>query len=145
MKTLITLLLAAGLASNASAQAPTGSDYMAWSMPTFVLSEVVVDASGIPMHLTPHGLLATSAALTVLGIYEEGDGFSWLLERPSDGARFSVRASGNLAAGIALAPMGVVFLTVNSFGAVLSVGDRVAGFIPNESGKQLLHHERVSD
>ncbi|MGM9482491.1 hypothetical protein ACS5PN_14970 [Roseateles sp. NT4] len=143
MKTLSALVLAA-LTSAASAQAPTGSDYMAWSLPTFVLSATIIDASGVPMQLTPQGLLATSTVLTVLGIYEEGHGFSWLLERPADGARFSVRMSGRLAEGTALAPMGVVFLTACSAGGLLSVGERVVGFIPNASGKALLHHERIS-
>ncbi|HEY8879857.1 MAG TPA: hypothetical protein VIN03_19970 [Roseateles sp.] len=144
MKILPAIVLAT-LASTASAQAPTGSDYMAWSLPSLVLSAAVVDASGAPVQLTPQGLLATSAALTVLGIYEEGQGFSWLLERPTDGARFSVRTSRRLAEGIALAPMGVVFLTACSTGAVLSVGERVVGVIPHASGKALLHDERVSD
>lgn len=144
MKILPALVLAA-LTSAASAQAPKASDYMAWSLPTFVLSAAVVDASGVPLQLTPQGLLATSTVLTVLAIHEEGQGFSWLLERPADGARFSVHLSGRLTEGISLAPMGVVFLTACSAGGLLSVGERVVGFIPNASGKALLHDERVGD
>ncbi len=144
MKLLPALLLATSLASTASAQAPKSSDYMAWSLPTLVSSAAVVDASGMPLHLTPQALLATSTVLTVMSIHEEGDGFSWLLERPTDGARFSVRVSGRLAEGLAIAPMGVVFLTAVSTGAVLSAGERVVGFIPNDAGRALLHHERAS-
>ena len=144
MKILPALLLAT-LTSAASAQAPKSSDYLAWSLPTAVLSAAVIDASGVPLQLTPQALLATSAALTVLGIYEEGNGFSWLLERPADGARFSVRVSGRLAEGIALAPMGVMFLTACGAGGLLSVEERVVGFIPNASGKALLRDERISD
>lgn len=145
MKTLTTLLLAAGVASTATAAMPQASDYVSVALPTLVLSGAVVDASGMPMNLTPHALLATSAVLSVLAVYDEGDGFSWLLERPADGARFSVRMADRLADGVSIAPGAVVCISLSSAGALLSAAGRVVGFVPNAAGKKLLHHERVSD
>lgn len=145
MKPLPALILAMSLATTAGAKEPTASDYVAVSLPTAVLSTALLDASGVPTRTTPQALLSTGVALSMFAVYEEGDGFSWLLERPSDGARFSVHVSGRLLDGVMLAPGNVVTITELSAGALLSTAGRVLALIPNESGKALLHHERVSD
>ncbi|PTT77624.1 hypothetical protein DBR42_24830 [Pelomonas sp. HMWF004] len=144
MKPLLALTLAMSLASTTQAEAPTASDYAALSLPTAVLSAAMADATGLSAHTTPQAWLSTGAVLSLLAVHEEKGGFSWLLERPADGARFSMRIAGRLLDGVVLAPGAVVCITVASTGALLTTAGRLLAFIPNEAGKALLHHERVS-
>ncbi len=144
MKPLLALTLALSLATTAQAQSPNTADSVASTLPTAMLSAALLNAGGVSTRLTPQLLLAEGAVLSVIGVYEEGDGFSWLLERPSDGARFSVRIAGRLLDGVLIAPGAVVCVTAMSTGALLSAAGRALAFIPNESGKALFHHERIS-
>ncbi len=67
-----------------------------------------------------------------------------VLERASDGARVSVQVSGEALQGTALALGSVVASTAVASGVILSAAGAAIAFIPNELGKALLHHERLS-
>lgn len=105
--------------------------------------------SGLPVAVSAVGGLALSGlvagtALVVVSIEAVGDSTVWVLERASDGARISLRFTGRaLAAGFILSGTAVVASAVGA-GTVLSVAGKAVAFVPNEVGKALLHHEKVS-
>ena len=72
------------------------------------------------------------------------EGTVWVLERASDGARFSVTLSAAAVGGVSVAAGTAVAVTVISAGWVLSTAGKAIAFIPNEIGKALLYNERVS-
>jgi hypothetical protein len=84
------------------------------------------------------------AAVAAPVLLSSAQGTVFVLERAADGARASVEIAGRAAAGSALAVGTVVTVSVISAGVLLSAGGEVIAFIPNEVGRALLHHERVS-
>lgn len=90
------------------------------------------------------GVLAAGSALVVVSITVVAEGTVWVLERVSDGVRFSVRVTGQAvgAASVAVGTACVVTATVG--GQILSAAGRVIAFIPNEIGRALLHNERLT-
>lgn len=92
----------------------------------------------------PVGFLAVGGQFAVAGIEASGTGTVWVLERTSDGARASLAVAGE-AAGAASVGVGTALTaTAIASGWVLSTAGQVVAFIPNEVGRALLHHERVS-
>jgi len=90
-------------------------------------------------------LLSTAGTLLVVkGVQASAQGTVFVLERAVDGAQASVEVAGRAATGSALAVGTVVTVVVISAGVLLSAGGEVIAFIPNEVGRALLHHERVS-
>jgi hypothetical protein len=67
-----------------------------------------------------------------------------VLERASDGARATLRFSGHVAQGAALFAGTAVAVTAITSGYVLSAAGQALAFIPNELGRALLHHERIT-
>lgn len=92
----------------------------------------------------PVGMLVAGSVLTVAAVETAADATVWVLERASDGARASVRLSGQMA-GVASVTAGTV-ITASAFsaGVVLSAAGKVVAYLPNEIGKALLHNERVT-
>lgn len=88
----------------------------------------------------PSMLLAGGVALTVVAVEASAAGTVWVLERASDGARFSLQLAGGavVAVGTGLA---VVAL---STGWVLSEAGRALCFVPNEIGASLRYNEQVT-
>jgi hypothetical protein len=92
----------------------------------------------------PVGLLSAGAVFTVVAVEAASGATVWVLERASDGARASVRVSGQVSGGVSVAAgTGVVALACSA-GWVLSVAGQAIAFIPNEFGKALLYNERVT-
>ena len=85
----------------------------------------------------PAVLLSGTAVLTAKGS-------EWVLERASDGARLSLQLSGDLAQGAVVASGAAVVVTAVAAGWVLSSAGRVLCFVPNDTGRRLTHHERVT-
>lgn len=85
-----------------------------------------------------------AVALTVISITAVGQGTVWVLERASDGARFSLTLSGAAVVGTSVAAGAAVTSVALSTGWVLSAAGRAIAFIPNEIGKALLYNERVT-
>jgi len=88
----------------------------------------------------PSVLLSGVATLTVVSVEAGAQGSVWVLERGSDGARIVLR----LAGGASVVAGTAVVVTAVSAGAVLSVAGQAIAFVPNEVGKALMHHERVT-
>lgn len=94
--------------------------------------------------VAPVALLSAGAALTVVAVEAASDVTVWVLERASDGARASITVSGQVAGGVSVVAGTAVMVTAFSAGWVLSAAGQAICFIPNEVGKALLYHERVT-
>jgi hypothetical protein len=92
----------------------------------------------------PVALLSAGGALTVVAVTALSEGTVWVLERASDGARFSVTLSAAAAGGLSVAAGTAVVVVAGSTGWVLSAAGKAIAFIPNEIGKALLYNERVT-
>jgi len=88
----------------------------------------------------PSVLLSGVATLTVVSVEAGAQGSVWVLERSGDGARIVLRLAGGASVLVGTA----VVVTAVSAGAVLSVAGQAIAFVPNEVGKALMHHERVT-
>ena len=107
------------------------------------VSEASLELSALPVAIyvvAPVAVLSGAAALTVVSVTAVADGTVWVLERASDGARISVRFTGN----VVVASGTVCALTVIASGTVISAAGRAIAFVPNEIGKSLLYNERVT-
>ncbi len=133
--------LALGLLATVPAQARNdASAYSALStLPLASVAAVGGAAVAAPVLLSTAGTL-----LVVKGVQASAQGTVFVLERAADGAQASVEMAGRAATGSALAVGTVVTVSVIGAGVLLSAGGEVIAFIPNEVGRALLHHERVS-
>jgi len=110
------------------------------------LSEASV-LSGLPIAVSvaaPVMLLSAGAMLTVVAVEASAAGTVCVLERASDGARASIKLSGQLAGGVSMVAGTTVLVTAMSTGYLLSAAGAAVAFIPNEIGKALLYNERVT-
>ena len=112
------------------------------------LSALPVAVSVTAPVTAPVAIVSAGAALTVVAVETLSGATVWVLERASDGARASVRLSGQAAYAASVAAGSVVVVTALSTGWVLSgaaeAGSRALAFIPNEIGAALLYNERVT-
>lgn len=92
----------------------------------------------------PALLLGSAGAMTVVAVEKASDATVWVFERASDGARTSVRFAGQAAGGLSLAVGTTVAVSTTSTGWVLHQAGRALAFVPNEVGRALLHHERIT-
>ncbi len=91
----------------------------------------------------PVVLVAGVSTLTVVTVTVLAEGTVWVLQRASDGARFSVKLSANALGAASVAAGTVLTVTAVSAGWVLSAAGEVIAMVPNALGQALLHHERV--
>jgi hypothetical protein len=99
--------------------------------------------SALPVALSvavPVGLMASGAVLTVVAVEAASGATVWVLERASDGARFSL----TLSHGASVAAGGTLVVSAVAAGWVLSAAGEAVCFIPNELGRALLHDERIT-
>ncbi len=92
----------------------------------------------------PVAVLSAGAMLTVVAVEASAQGTVWILERASDGARISIRFTGQVLKGAARAAGTAVTASVIATGTVLSIAGEAICFIPNEIGASLLYNEKVS-
>lgn len=144
MKPLLALLTLALALTSARAHTGPSQASAALSLAPVALSVGAVSASGVALSAAPAALLSAGVTLTVVSVEVIGGATVWVLERASDGARISLRTSGQLAKGVVVATGAAVTVGVIASGTVLSVAGEVIAFIPNEIGKALLHNEQVS-
>ena len=137
---LAALTLSLALATAAQAQ----SELSMISAAPVVLSITAVSATGAAISIAPAALLSAGTALLVVSVEVVGGATVWVLERASDGARISLRTSGQLAKGVVVSAGTAVAVSVIGAGVVLSAAGEVIAFIPNEIGKALLHNEQVT-
>ncbi len=132
-KILLAAAVALALVGTARAHSNAASEISALSMLPIAVSVAL-----------PAGFILSGAAFTVVAVSAVAEGTVWMLERASDGARFSVTLS---AMGVGAVSVGVgatVQTVACSTGWVLSAAGKAIAFIPNEIGKALLHNERVT-
>jgi hypothetical protein len=92
----------------------------------------------------PVMLLAAGASLTLVAVEASATGTVWVLERASDGARATLRFSGQVAGGVSTGIGAAILVTAVSTGWVLSAAGEAIAFIPNQIGAALLHNERLT-
>ena len=89
-------------------------------------------------------VLSAGATLAIVSVETTARGTVWVLERASDGARFSVRFTGQVVGGVStVVGTSVTVLAIGS-GVVLSAAGQSLAFIPNEIGKALLYNEQIT-
>lgn len=139
-------MLAAVLCAGLPAQARPGLSEasIAVSVAPVALSVGVIGAGGMVLSAVPVAVLSAGTALVIVSVEVIGGATVWVLERVSDGARFSVKTAGGLSEGARASAGAAVTVSVIGAGTLLSAAGEVIAFIPNEIGKALLHHERVS-
>lgn len=92
----------------------------------------------------PVMILSGGVLLSVVAVEASANGTIWIVERASDGARASLRFSGQLAQSSLLAVGGVITVTALSTGYVLSAAGQAIAFVPNAIGRALTHHEPIT-
>ena len=92
----------------------------------------------------PMTVLSVGAFYTLKAVELSADGTVWVLERSSDGARFSLALAGGAAAGVSLAAGTTVTALACSAGWVLHVAGKAVAIVPNAVGQTLMHNERVT-
>ena len=129
------ILIAAMLAAACSASQAEG-DSQALSKGASDLSAVVVTGSV----LTVSG----AGALVVESVDVVGERVVVVRTAAGDGSKAAVQFSGKALEGVSVAAGTAVSVVAMSAGHALVVSGQVIAFIPNEAGKALLHHSRVS-
>lgn len=111
------------------------------------LSSDLSAASAVPVAVSiaaPSMVLAAGAQLVVLSVQATARGSVWVLERVSDGVRFSVEVVGEslvaVGTGVTVLVMGTGWL----LSTAAEGGSRALCFVPNEVGHALLHNEQVT-
>lgn len=128
---LIAALLAAACASS---QAADGSQ--ALSKGVGGLSGVVVAGSVLTVF--------AGGSLVVESVEVIDEGVVVVLKAVGDGSKATVQFSGKALEGVSVVAGTAVSAVAMSAGHALVVSGKVIAFIPNELGKALLHHSRVS-
>lgn len=140
MATQVKKLVVAALASLALAGGGTAQAHRDAASEASTLSGLSIAVSVV----APAGLMISGAAFTVVAINAVAEGTVWVLERASDGARFSVTLSAQGVGAASLAVGAAVTVVACSTGWVLSAAGKAIAFIPNELGRALLYNERVT-
>ena len=129
-----TALLAFALAA-APAHADDGSNASTASAMSAEGSGMVVDGSLMA--------IAGSGTVVVKSVEASAESVIFVVEGSAKGASATVRLMGRAAREASLAAGQVLQATTVSAGVLLIASGKVLAFIPNESGKALLHHSRV--
>ncbi len=144
-------LLLAGVASPAQAQSELSVGVSALPAASVVgaasagaASAGAASAAGAALVALPVALSVGGAVLVVKAVEVSARGTVYLLERVSDGARCSVEVAGRAASDVAASVGTSVVVSVLGAGVLLSAAGEALAFIPNELGRALLHHERLS-
>ena len=92
----------------------------------------------------PVVLVAGVGSIVVMGVQASADGVVWFVENVADGVKGSIRFAADAVSASAMAVGTVVVVTVVATGVLLSTAGHVIAFIPNEIGRSLSYHQRVS-
>ena len=105
---------------------------------SFAISEGSAEVVGGTVSVAAFG-----ASLVVDSIIKAGDASVVVLKDASGTVKVSLRVSGAALAKAALVVGSAVSIVAMSTGHLLVASGKAVAFIPNEIGKQLLHHSRV--
>lgn len=100
-------------------------------------------AAGAVMAI-PAMLLVSGGVVILRAVDVSARSTVYVLEHASDGTRVSVEVVGASAVGASVVAGAQVITTVIATGVVLSVAGEVIAFLPNETGRALLHNERLT-
>lgn len=100
-------------------------------------------AAGAVMAI-PAMLLVSGGVVILRAVEVSARSTVYVLEQASDGTRVSVEVVGVSAVGASVVAGAPVTLSVIATGVVLSVAGEVIAFLPNETGRTLLHNERLT-
>lgn len=141
MKTVLSLVLACTLCTvNGYASARDAANYNRHNSNASEMSafgSIVVVAGTM-------SLLAESATAVVESVEKVGESFVVVLKGATGASRVTLRMSGKAVTGASLAAGTAVSVVTMASGYALVAAGAVIAFIPNEAGKALLHHSRVS-
>lgn len=131
-----TALLALALAAAPGHAADNASDASTASGLSTDGAAMVIDGS----------LLAAtgSGVVVVKSVEASAEALVFVVEGAANGVSATVRLSGRVAREASLATGQMLQVTAVSTGVMLVALGKVLAFIPNEAGKALLHHSRVS-
>ena len=113
------------------------------ALPIASIAIVGSAASATAMAL-PLALASAGSALVIKSVTLSARGTICLLERVSDGVQLSVEIAARGIERAALVVGRTVQVVVLSAGVVLSVAGEAIAFVPNEIGRTLMHHERLT-
>ena len=133
----IVLMLMLSLACGAGAAEQQGSTDLSNA------SELVAEGSATVV-VGSLSAVAASGTVVVASVEAAGDASVVVLAGASDAAQATVRLSGRAAREASLVAGASVSVVATSTGCLLIASGKVLAFIPNEIGKALLHHSRVS-
>jgi hypothetical protein len=135
MKTILCLVLACTLC-NATAREPTRG-YNSNASEMSALGSIVVVGGAMSM-------LEGSGTAVVESVEKVGESTVVVLKGAVEGSRVTLKMSGKVVTGASLAAGTAVSVVTMASGYALVVAGAVIAFIPNQAGKALLHHSRVS-
>lgn len=135
MKPLLCLVLACTLC-NATAREPTRG-YNSNASEMSALGSVIVVGGTM-------SLLADSGTAVVESVENAGESTLVVIKGATDASRVTLRMSGKVVTGASLAAGTAVSVVTMASGYALVVAGKVIAFLPNQAGKALLHHSRVS-
>ena len=141
MKRLLALLSSTVLTASLACAAPVHAAPHSGSNLSNA-SEALSAAAGIVV-LGSMSAVAASGYVVIASVETVAEGVVVVLKGASTGVEASVQLSGTAAAGLSDAAGKAVTVTATSTGHMLVMSGRVLAFIPNETGKSLLHHSRV--
>lgn len=135
MKSLLCLVLACTLC-NAAAREPTRG-YNSNASEMSALGSVIVVGGTM-------SLLADSGTAVVESVENAGESTLVVIKGATEASRVTLKMSGKVVTGASLAAGTAVSVVTMASGHALVVAGKVIAFLPNEAGKALLHHSRVS-
>ncbi len=142
MKRLLALLSSTVLSTSLACATPVQAVHHHSGSHLSHASEALSAAAGIVV-LGSMSAVAASGYVVIASVETVAEGVVVVLKGASAGAEASVQLSGAAAAGLSDAAGKAVAVTATSTGHMLVMSGRVLAFIPNETGKSLLHHSRV--
>jgi hypothetical protein len=131
---VLMLLMSLGCAAHAEQQGSTDMSNA---------SGLVADSSATVVYGSLSAV-AASGLVVVESVEAAGNASVVVLAGASDAAKATVRLSGRAAREASLVAGTSVNVVATSTGCLLVASGKVLAFIPNEIGKALLHHSRVS-
>ena len=133
----IVLILLLSLACGARAEGQQGSTDLSNA------SGLVAEGSATVVNGSLSAI-AASGTVVVESVEAGGDASVVVLAGASDAAQATLRLSGRAAREASLVAGASVNMVATSTGYLLVASGKVLAFIPNEIGKALIHHSRVS-
>ncbi len=86
-----------------------------------------------------------AGSVVVIGSQRLADGLDVIVESIGNASKSTVRLSGQAAASLSVAAGTTVDVVAISTGQALVLSGKAIAFIPNETGKLLLHRSRVAE